>query len=202
MFTELRLSPLVSLKKWEGQFESPLRAQGLIFQEVPSQAFGDGSHPTTRLCAGIVDFICRQEKPRSVLDLGTGTGILARIARARGAREVFATDIDPVALASTEENAALDGFEQGIRISSQLPDFWGPRFDFVIANILEEPLRRLAPSIFRSMRVGGKLLISGFTRAQIPGIVVAFEQAGFSLKSESQLDEWMALLFVRAKDHG
>src|SRR5581483_1767266 len=60
--------------------------------------FGDGSHPTTRLCAAAVDLLSRQRHPEAVLDVGTGTGILARIARARGASFVVATDIDPDAL--------------------------------------------------------------------------------------------------------
>src|SRR5690349_18057808 len=62
--------------------------------------FGDGSHPTTRLCAAVVDQLCRQRHPASVLDVGTATGVLARIARARGAMFVVGTDIDADALAS------------------------------------------------------------------------------------------------------
>src|SRR5262245_57179926 len=70
--------------------------------------FGDGSHPTTRLCAGVLDVLCRQHRPGSVLDVGTGTGVLARVARARGASFVVGTDIDPLALACAEAHSVLD----------------------------------------------------------------------------------------------
>jgi ribosomal protein L11 methyltransferase len=72
--------------------------------------FGDGSHPTTRLCAGAVDLLCRQRPGLAVLDVGTGTGILARIARARGATFVVGTDIDPTAVACAKAHAELDEF--------------------------------------------------------------------------------------------
>lgn len=72
--------------------------------------FGDGSHPTTRLCAAAVDLLCRQRPAMAVLDVGTGTGILARIARARGARFVAGTDIDPTAIACAKAHAQLDEF--------------------------------------------------------------------------------------------
>ncbi len=72
----------------------------LAQHEGGSAVFGDGSHATTRLCASVVDQLCRQRQPESVLDVGTGSGVLARIARARGATFVVGTDIDADALAS------------------------------------------------------------------------------------------------------
>src|SRR6266702_7843513 len=91
-------------------------------------AFGDGSHPTTRLCAGVVDFLCRQRQPKAVLDVGTGTGILARIARARGAQFIVGTDIDPLALSCAEAHEALDAHLVRIHFSNGAPDHWGARF--------------------------------------------------------------------------
>jgi ribosomal protein L11 methyltransferase len=70
--------------------------------------FGDGSHATTRLCAAAVDLLCRQRPGLAVLDVGTGTGVLARIARARGASFVVGTDIDPAAVACARANARMD----------------------------------------------------------------------------------------------
>src|SRR5689334_16113222 len=86
------------------------------------QAFGDGSHATTRLCAAVLDLACRRYTPRAVLDVGTGTGVLARIARARGAAPVIGTDIDPVALASARAHAALDVHPVEIEVVEQPPD--------------------------------------------------------------------------------
>lgn len=157
--------------------------------------FGDGSHATTRLCAGVVDLLCRQSMPEAVLDVGTGTGLLARIARARGARFVVGTDIDPAALASANAHSALDAHEVEIHFSTAAPDQWGARFDLVAANLLEAPLRSLAPALSRALRPGGILLLSGFTRMQIPALRVVYEALGLSYVRHADLDEWTLLSF-------
>src|SRR5262245_44371165 len=86
--------------------------------ELASFVFGDGSHATTRLCASVLDQLCRQRRPEAVLDVGTGTGVLARIARARGATFVVATDIDADALAAATANSALDAHSTTIEVCS------------------------------------------------------------------------------------
>jgi ribosomal protein L11 methyltransferase len=159
--------------------------------------FGDGSHPTTRLCAGAVDLLCRQRQPKAVLDVGTGTGVLARIARARGARFIVGTDIDPVALSCAEAHSALDAHPVPIRFSDDAPDHWGARFDLVVANILEEPLRHLAPALIRALLPGGFLLLSGFTRPQTPALRVLYARPEVTFLRESHLDEWSMLMFER-----
>ena len=77
----LKLSPRVFLHT-VGTAPSLPPEGGIALPQLPSIAFGDGSHPTTRLCAGAVDLLCRLQRPQSMLDVGTGTGVLARIARA------------------------------------------------------------------------------------------------------------------------
>jgi ribosomal protein L11 methyltransferase len=160
--------------------------------------FGDGSHPTTRLCAAALDFLCRRRQPEAVLDVGTGSGVLARIARARGARFIVATDIDPAALASARAHAALDKHPVEIHIGSEAPDRWGARFDLVVANILEAPLRELAPALGRALIPGGCLLLSGFTPLQIPGLRVVYEGVGLNFERESRLEGWALLAFRRS----
>lgn len=157
--------------------------------------FGDGSHPTTRLCAIAVDFFCRRWQPQAVLDVGTGSGLLARIARARGARFIAATDIDPVALANAMAHADLDAHPLAIHFSAAAPDHWGACFDLVVANILEAPLRGLAPALCRALRPGGVLLVSGFTRPQMPALRVLYESAGLTFAGHSGMDEWTVLTF-------
>ena len=159
--------------------------------------FGDGSHPTTRLCAGVVSQLCRKRQPERVLDVGTGTGVLARIARARGARFIMGTDIDPAALASAKAHSALDAHPIEIQLSAAAPDHWGAYFDLVAANILEAPLRDLAPALSRALRVGGALVISGFTPPQAPALRVLYERVGLTFTSESRLEEWALLMFER-----
>jgi ribosomal protein L11 methyltransferase len=173
-------------------------------QEAGATVFGDGSHPTTRLCAGAVDQLCRRRQPKAVLDVGTGTGVLARIARARGAQFVVGTDIDPVALSCAEAHSGLDthppgrpGRPVGIHFSHEGPDHWGARFDLVVANILEEPLRHLALPLRRALLPAGVLLLSGFTRLQTPALRLLYEKAGVTFVRESHLDEWSMLMFER-----
>jgi ribosomal protein L11 methyltransferase len=177
----------------------PIVAEGelalALLQPSGSVVFGDGSHATTRLCAAAVDWLCRQRKPGAVLDVGTGTGILARIARARGTRHVVGTDIDAAALESATAHAVLDEHATGIHFSRELPDHWGARFDLVVANILEEPLRTLAPFLVRALRPGGTLLISGFTRPQAPALRVVYERLGLTFAGSSDLDGWTLLTF-------
>ena len=156
--------------------------------------FGDGSHPTTRLCAGAVDLLCRERPGMAVLDVGTGTGILARIARARGASLVVGTDIDSAAIEMARVNAAMDEAAPLIHFGGEPPDHWGARFDLVVANILAEPLIELAPALAAAMKPNGGLIVSGFTRAQVPALRCAFEAQRLPLVREAQLAEWTLLV--------
>ena len=191
------LSPRVLLHKaGSSLFEIP---EGYIaLPQLPGTAFGDGSHPTTRLCAGVVDLLCRQQAPERFLDVGTGTGVLARIARARGARFVAGTDIDPSAILAAQANAALDSHPLQIIIVNASPDHWGPIFNLVVANILEDPLRDLAPSLTNALAPGGTLILSGFTRLQIPFLHVAYSSLGLTYVTEAHLEEWALMMFRRS----
>jgi ribosomal protein L11 methyltransferase len=164
-------------------------------RQLPSPVFGDGSHPTTILCARAVDFLCRQNHPSHVLDVGTGTGVLARIARAHGASFVVATDIDPVALETAQANAELDESPRELIVTHALPSHWGARFDLVIANILEGVLLSLKEELYQALAPGGLLLLSGFTRVQTPALELAFTSQGLELVSRSQSAEWILLQF-------
>ncbi len=188
----MRLSPLIYLIQ-AGSAAPSLPENAVAIAQIPSRAFGDGSHPTTRLCAGAVDLTCRQAKPKRVLDVGTGTGVLARIARARGASAIKATDIDLEALEAARSNAALDSHPVEIQMSSDLPDHWGPVFDLAVANILEGPLRSLAPHLVRALSPGGLLLLSGFTPLQIPSLRTTYTGLGLHYVNESVLDGWALL---------
>ena len=182
----------------------PVLEEGwLALAQLPQTAanrpvFGDGSHPTTRVCAAALDLICRQRQPQAVLDVGTGTGVLARIARARGAAFVAATDIDPLALSCARAHAELDAHPVGIQFGAEAPDHWGMRFDLVVANILEGPLQQLAAPLRRALLPGGVLLLSGFTRPQTPALRAHYERVGLTFVRESRLDEWALLMFNRS----
>lgn len=186
------LAPLVVLHAADAPVPD-LPPGAICLPTVPSKAFGDGSHPTTRLCARAVDLVCRQHGPQAVLDVGTGTGVLARLARAHGAPVVVATDLDPAALAAAAINAALDAAPGEIRLSDLAPDAWGPRFDLVVANILEGILLDLAPRLVAALAPGGRLLLSGFTPVQTPALRAAFTALGLAMETQAVLDGWALL---------
>jgi ribosomal protein L11 methyltransferase len=195
----LRIAPRVLLHEL-GSPPPVLEPGELALPQLPPSpgapaVFGDGRHPTTRLCAAALDLVCRQQPGAAVLDVGTGTGVLARIARARRARLVSATDIDPRARSLAHAHAALDDHPLPIQISAESPDRCGERFDLVVANILEAPLCELAPALRAALLPGGRLLISGFTRPQVPALSLAFERAGFSGLISALRDNWVLLSF-------
>jgi ribosomal protein L11 methyltransferase len=196
-----RLAPRV-VTVAAGDPRPPGLAEGtLLLFQLPHPdgrfVFGDGSHPTTRLCAAAVDQLCRERQRASVLDVGTGTGVLARIARARGALEISGTDIDAASVELARSNAALDGAQVPIHFGAEPPDHWGARFELVVANILEQPLRDLAAALTAALRPEGLLLISGFTALQAPRLRVVFEARGLRCARDAQLDGWTLLLFDR-----
>jgi ribosomal protein L11 methyltransferase len=162
----------------------------------PSAAFGDGTHPTTRLCARALDLRCRLQRPARVLDVGTGNGVLARLARAHGVPFVVGTDIDEASLQAARNNAALDAYGGTLTFSNDAPDPFGT-FDVVIANILEGVLLALAPALVRAVAPGGELWLSGFMPPQTPSLRAAFSARGLVVVETYHLDGW-CLLQLRA----
>jgi len=166
-------------------------------------AFGTGHHGTTRGCLLALDRLCKalnRGRSRRILDLGTGSGVLA-IAAARALhRDVLATDIDVsavrVALANAQLNRAGGMFEvvqaDGVaapRLRAQAP------FDLILANILLGPLLRLAAPLRRLTARGGRIVLSGIVPAQANAVIAAYRP--FALERRLDLDGWTTLVFVR-----
>lgn len=188
----IKLSPQIYVYE-SGEMHFAQGTNELCLEQIPSAAFGDGSHPTTRLCAGAVDSLCRSQSPLAVLDVGTGNGVLARIARARFVPFVAGTDIDEESLVAARRNATLDDNSSPIHFENSLPDHWGPRFGLVVANILEAPIRELSKALVASLCTEGQLLLSGFTRAQSPGLCILYKSLGLKVLSESESKGWAML---------
>jgi ribosomal protein L11 methyltransferase len=153
----------------------------------PGMAFGTGSHPTTRLC---LEWLERSVRPGvSVLDYGCGSGILTIAAGRLGAGEVVGVDIDPQAVAAARGNAEANGVaalfqESADRLSGQ--------FDLVVANILANPLRLLAPALSGHLRPGGLLALSGILVEQADDLIDAYAPY-LSLAVVDQRDGWVCL---------
>ena len=153
----------------------------------PGMAFGTGSHPTTRLC---LEWLERNVAAGcSVLDYGCGSGILAIAAARLGAGQVAGVDIDPQAVDAARANAAANG------VAAVFADSAAPvagEYDLVVANILSNPLRVLAPAICAHVRRGGRLALSGILREQA-GEIIAIYAPWIALAVSDVREDWVCL---------
>jgi len=179
-----------------------VRTNDLAIEIEAALAFGTGHHGTTRGCLLAFADVLRRGRPGAVLDVGSGTGILAFAAAKALRRTVVAGDIDPVAVAVARDNARLNGVAPYLRlyvgpgIRSPLADR-ARAFDVVFANILAKPLRLLAPSLARTVRTGGTLILSGLLDRDVPGVLSAYAAQGFRLAGRRDLEGWAALALKR-----
>jgi ribosomal protein L11 methyltransferase len=153
----------------------------------PGMAFGTGSHPTTRLC---LEWLERNVSAGcSLLDYGCGSGILAIAAARLGAGSVAGVDIDPQAVDAARANAERNG------VTALFADSTQPvagEYDFVVANILSNPLRVLAPAICAHVRSGGRLALSGILREQAEEIIGIYAQ-WLPLQVADVREDWVCL---------
>ncbi|HEY0878892.1 MAG TPA: 50S ribosomal protein L11 methyltransferase [Zeimonas sp.] len=158
----------------------------------PGLAFGTGSHPTTRLCLEWLDE--HLQAGESVIDYGCGSGILAIAAARLGARCVTGIDIDPQALIAAERNAADNGVSIVLHSSS---DTMPEAADIVLANILANPLRVLAPLLETLVAPGGHLVLAGLLERQADEIARCYP--GIALRAWRSLDGWTCLAGTRPR---
>jgi ribosomal protein L11 methyltransferase len=162
-------------------------------------AFGTGHHGTTRGCLLLLDHLLKRHCPHRLLDLGTGTGVLA-IAAAKALRKtVLASDIDAPSVRLARENARLNAtgnFVHVIRAAGfAAPEFasLGP-FDLVLANILANPLRQLAQPMTQHLAPGALVVLSGLLTPQARGVIAAYRARGLVQLRHIRIDGWSSLL--------
>lgn len=160
----------------------------------PGAAFGTGAHPTTQLCLRWLDR--RLEPGASVLDYGCGSGVLAIAAAKLGAGRVVGTDIDPQALVTARANTAENTVDASYTDPDSLP---AGTFDVVLANILANPLKLLAPAILARVASGGSLVLSGVLERQANELIDVYRTIDPALPLEVwAVDEgWACLAATR-----
>lgn len=165
-------------------------------------AFGTGHHGTTRGCLLAVDEMLKARQPRRILDIGTGTGVLAIAAARTLHRPVLASDIDARAVTAAQTNARLNRAGPLVEIV-MAAGLAHPRvrqrapFDLVLANILLGPLQRLARPIGRILAPRARVILSGLLATQANAALAAYRRQGLSLERRIPLDEWVTLVLRR-----
>jgi ribosomal protein L11 methyltransferase len=163
----------------------------LVIRVDPGLAFGTGSHPTTRLCLGWLD--ASAIAGCSLLDYGCGSGILAIAAARLGAGPVVATDIDTQALESSHANALANDCAIDVREVDRTMDV---RADIVVANILTNPLKVLAPALVGHLAPRGRLVLSGILETQEAEVIAAYAPL-ITLRRHACEDGWTCLTGTR-----
>jgi len=165
-------------------------------------AFGSGSHGTTKGCLKALDRIARRRRPRRILDMGCGSGILAIAAAMAWKRPVLAVDIDEEAVRVTAENARRNGVGNYVRAAAG-PGFAAPimqrqrKFDLIVANILARPLIAMAPALARALAPGGEVVLSGLLTHQENQVIAAYRAQGLALLRRGRIDNWSTLVLKR-----
>lgn len=161
----------------------------------PQMSFGTGHHPTTYL---MVEALYRSDlKGKSVLDMGTGTGVLAILAKQHGSAKTLAVDIDKWSVDNARENAALNKVS-GIQVlEGEMDQVAGSTFDVIFANINRNILVRQMPGYNDALRKGGTVYLSGFYRSDIENLERVARSLGWTLKTQKERDTWCMLQYVK-----
>jgi precorrin-6B methylase 2 len=160
---------------------------------IESTAFGTGLHPTTALCLHALNQIVPISSPSAMLDVGTGSGILALAALTLGVPEVRAVDVDDQALRVARANAQLNGFESRLRLSQGGPETVTGVWPLVVANILAAPLIEMAPALVRLVAHHGQLVLSGVADAMELDVARAYVHLGMHRIEVMRRGGWIAL---------
>ena len=165
----------------------------------PGMAFGTGLHPTTRLCLEAIEGLADAGGVAGArtLDVGCGSGILSIAAARLGAASCLGLDVDPIAVESTDANAARNRL--GTRITARLGSLPSgePPFDLVLANLIASLLVRLAGELAAELGPAGRLVASGIFRDREADVVAAFEAAGLVIERRRAGDDWVAVVAAR-----
>jgi ribosomal protein L11 methyltransferase len=169
----------------------------IVIELDPGAAFGTGLHPTTRLCLRRLE---KHLKPgMSVLDLGTGSGILAIAAAKLGASFALGLDIDPVAVRVAQINAKSNRVEDTVQIkrgtlSLRAQRDYQQNFDIALANITARAIMDLSSGFFKILKPGGKLLVSGIPIQSVDDVLIRLAMAEFKIEAIDQQEEWCVVL--------
>jgi len=176
---------------WEDY--KPVSTDELIIELDPGMAFGTGTHPTTVMCLQALEKTVKQHD--YVIDIGTGSGVLAIGAAKLGAGHVHALDLDEVAVKAAKENVQLNHTDHNIDVvQGNLLDTVTKPGDIVVANILAEVIMSFTDDAFQIVKKGGKFITSGIIEAKKEDVKNALTQAGFELEEIMMMEDWVTII--------
>jgi ribosomal protein L11 methyltransferase len=197
----VRVSDRVVLTPPERAF--PSGTPDALIRIMPGAAFGAGRHPTTRLALKAIDFTLgsadgsQAGARRRMLDIGTGSGVLAMAAVMLGIETGLAIDIDPCAVAEARANIELNGLSRRIAVSDQAAEAIDGSFDLVIANLRTPTLARLAPCLGGWTAAPGALVMSGIRTEECSELLCRFGRLFFDPVWRDEEQEWVGLVLTR-----
>ena len=186
-----RVTPnLLILPVWETMKDT---GQGHVIQMDPGPAFGTGQHPTTRVCLEAMEKV-PLPKPWSMLDVGTGSGILAMYGIKLGASRVMGIDIDPEALRWARHNSQINGLETSLDLSFKNLEDIEETFTLVVANLIFREIMGLMAHFPGRVNLGGWLILSGLLREEVGEVRNALQEKGFLDHRILSQEGWVCVL--------
>ena len=168
----------------------------------PGLSFGTGHHPTTRFCLERLISACRKKKNLSLLDVGTGSGILAIAASKLGYMPIHAFDYDPQCIGIANENAATNTVKESITFAVQdlkaMPNHGTTTYDVICANLEYDLLISEADKLINRLKTNGILILAGILDCQFDAVSLAYCNKGMQLTSHRKCKEWHSGAFQRA----
>ncbi|MCE5322077.1 50S ribosomal protein L11 methyltransferase [bacterium] len=190
-FKPLKIGRVVIRPTWEEYDPQP---DDIVIDLDPGMAFGTGSHPTTKLCLeALQDYVKGGE---TVLDMGTGSAILAMAAARLGAARVVGLEIDPVAVEAAVDNVKRVNLGNTIKIErADSPSAFEGQADIVLANIIAKVIIDMAEGLASKVRPGGILIASGIVVERSQEVIDTLTSLGLKLHEVRQGGDWVALVF-------
>ena len=183
-------------------WEAPATSNRVVVTIEPGRAFGTGQHGTTAGCLELLEGLVAAERPARLIDVGTGSGILAIAAARLGVIDVLACDVDPDAVAATRANAARNGVAGRVRaLVADAASLAAPPAPLVLANLLASAHRVLGPSYRRLVDDGGALVLGGLLEAEADDVVGVLGAHGFRREAARSLEGWTSLVLRHAPLH-
>lgn len=182
---------LTIVPSWESY--QPAQPGELVLRLDPGQAFGTGTHPTTKLCLQALETVINGGE--HLIDVGTGSGVLSIAAKAMGVGAVEAYDLDDVAVASAQTNLDLNPAAKDVHVAANdLLAGIQTQADIIVANILAEIIIPLVPQARQNLKRGGYFITSGIIDDKFQVVLSAIKEAGFQIAQHTQMGDWHGIV--------